>query len=564
MVLLVLQEGLEQGVRMSQEGALIEELLEKYSDLPPARQAEMDKLVEERSQGRLWFPTPGPQLEAVNCKADVLLYGGSGGSGKTDLILGLAHTEHQRTLIIRKHYTDLTALTDRAKEINGTEKGYNGSAPPRLKTVEGRLIDFGGIAKPGDEEHWQGQAHDLLAVDEVVQNREKAIRFLMGWVRSADEGQRCRVILASNPPTTSAGDWIIPMFAPWLDSRYANPAEPGELRWVVTMTDDSGKSFDMWVDGPDVKIPSGRNNDAGDPIYLIPESRTFIPGRLDDNPFLAADGKYAAKLDALQEPLRSAIRDGNFMAARQDEPDQLIPTDWIRAAQNRWRMDYFGQPPLNVPMCAIGVDAARKRDETVLAPRYDGFYPELTCVPGIETPHGRDVAALVLKVRKHGAVPVIDCNEMNGAEAFAHLEENGVDCIRHVGMDNTVARTKEKLLKFFNKRAEVYWKFMEALDPEQDGGSPIALPDDPMLVSDLTCLSWELTPNGIKVTPKKEVVKILGRSPDRGDAVVQSWSAGARSVTHALEWRKDQIAGTMLGKVNRRPAVNLGPRRRNR
>ena len=188
---------------MSQESALINELIEKYDGLSPEKKAEMDKLVEDRSQGRLWFPTPGPQLLAVECKADVLLYGGSGGSGKTDLILGLAHTEHKRTLIIRKHYVDLTALTDRAKEINGTEKGYNGSIPPRLKTVEGRLIDFGGIAKPGDEEHWQGQAHDLLAVDEVVQNREKQIRFLMGWVRSAEEGQRCRVILASNPPTTS-------------------------------------------------------------------------------------------------------------------------------------------------------------------------------------------------------------------------------------------------------------------------------------------------------------------------------------------------------------------------
>ena len=549
---------------MTQESALIEELIGRYDQLPPEKKAEMDKLVQDRSAGRLWFPTPGPQLDAVRCLADVLLYGGSGGSGKTDLILGLAHTEHQKTLIIRKHYTDLTALTDRAKEINGTEKGYNGSAPPRLKTVEGRTIDFGGIAKPGDEDHWQGQPHDLLAVDEVVQNREAAIRFLMGWVRSSEDEQRCRVILASNPPTTSAGDWIISMFAPWLDNRYENPAEPGELRWVVTMVNDAGSSFDHWVDGPDVRIPSGRNADDGTPKMLIPESRTFIPGRLDDNPFLAADGKYAAKLDSLQEPLRSAIRDGNFMAARVDESDQLVPTDWVIAAQNRWQEQFFGAPPLNTPMCAIGVDGASKKDEAVLAPRYDGFYPNLIAVPGHETPHGRDLAALVLKHRKHSAVPVIDCGERTGAEAYAHLEENGVDCQRHVGMDKSLARTKEKMLKFFNRRAEVYWKFMEALDPAQDGGSPIALPDDPMLKADLTILTWELTPNGIKVMSKKDAVALLGRSPDRGDAVVQAWSSGPRAVTHIHEWRKDQIAGTMLGKINRRPSVNLGPRRRNR
>ena len=422
-----------------------------------------------------------------------------------------------------------------------------------------RIIDFGGLAKIGDEQHWQGNPHDLLAIDEVVQAREAQVRFLMGWVRSADEGQRCRVIFGSNPPNTSAGDWIIPMFAPWLDERYDNPAEYGELRWVVTMIDDAGNSFDHWIDGADAKIDSGRKNDDGSIRYLIPESRTFIPAHLSDNPFLAADGKYAAKLDSLQEPLRSAIRDGNFMAARQDEPDQLISTDWIRAAQNRWLL-MGGKPHPNVPMCAIGVDGASKKDEAVLAPRYDGFYPPMIAVPGSETPHGRDLAALVLKHRKHSAVPVIDCGERTGAEAYAHLEENGVECIRHLGIDTTNQRTKTKQLKFFNVRAMVYWRFMEALDPEQDGGSPIALPDDPMLVSDLTALSWELTANGIKVTPKKEVVAMLGRSPDRGDAVVQSWSTGAKAITHFHEWRADQRGG-MLGR-KRRPAVNMGPRRR--
>ena len=114
---------------MTQESSLIDELIGKYEALPDDKKAEIDRQVEERSQGRLWFPTPGPQLDAVNCQADVLLYGGSGGSGKTDLILGLAHTEHQKTLIIRKFYTDLTGLTDRAIEINGTDKGYNGSKP---------------------------------------------------------------------------------------------------------------------------------------------------------------------------------------------------------------------------------------------------------------------------------------------------------------------------------------------------------------------------------------------------------------------------------------------------
>lgn len=534
---------------MNENATLIDELLEKYNAMTPEKRAEMDAMIDKRSQSACWFPTVGAQFDATKCLADVMLYGGTGGSGKTDLILGLAMTEHQRSLIIRKHYVDLTALTDRAKEINGTDKGYNGSIPPRLTTTDGRLIDFGGIAKPGDEQHWQGQAHDLLAVDEVVQNREAQIRFLMGWARSADPNQRVRVVFGSNPPTDSSGDWIIPMFAPWLDNRYPNPAKPGELRWVTT--DENGR--DRWVDGPEPVEVDGR--------LQRPMSRTFIPGKLSDNPFYASDGRYAAQLDALPEPLRSAIRDGNFMAARQDDAYQCIPTDWIRAAQDRW-VKQLGEPAYGVPMCAIGVDAARQKDETVLAPRYDGFYPELTAIPGEDTPHGLDVAGEVIKLRINDAMVVIDIAETNGAQAFAHLMDNGIECHGHLGVDKSVKRTLEKKLGFFNKRAEVYWRFREALDPGQPGGSPIMLPDDPMLVSDLTAPHWELRPNGIKLTSKKDVVKMLGRSPDRGDAVVLSWAAGPKAMTHALEWRQDQVVGTMLGRVTkRRPSVNLGPRR---
>jgi hypothetical protein len=536
----------------------IEALLDSYAGMDPEKKAELDALVDDRSRGRIWIPSIGPQYEAVKCEADVLLYGGEAGGGKTDLILGLAFEHHERSLIIRKHYADMRAITDRAKEINGTDKGYNGSLPPRLSTRNNKIIDFGGLAQDGDEEHWQGQPHDLVAIDEAVQNKEKQVRFLMGWNRSSNPDQRCRVVLATNPPVSSTGDWIISMFAPWLDPRFPDPAEYGELRWCVTGQDSSGNSFDQWVDGPDAKIPSCKiNKKTGEPEYLIPMSRTFIPAHLDDNPFLK-DTNYRAQLDGLPEPLRSAMRDGNFMAARKDEANQVIPTAWIHAAQNRW-MEAEGKPPNGVPMCAIGVDCARSRDQTVLAPRYDGFFTEMIAVPGSETPHGRDVAALVLKHRRNDATPVIDCGEMNGAEAFAHLEENGISCIRHVGMDKTMGRTKSKHLKFFNKRAEVYWKFMEALDPEQDGGSPIALPDDPMLVSDLTSIKWELTPQGIKVTPKRDLVAELGRSPDKGDAVVQSWSAGAKSITHLGQWRADQRSGNFGGK--RAPTVNMGPRR---
>jgi hypothetical protein len=213
----------------------------------------------------------------------------------------------------------------------------------------------------------------------------------------------------------------------------------------------------------------------------------------------------------------------------------------------------------------MGVDGARGNDEIAIARRYDGWFDELITVKGKDVatqgthPHGSDLAGLVVKYHRNGAHIVFDGGETTGAQAAGHLKEKGLDVHVHLGVDQSIRRTVDQKMRFFNKRAEVIWKFREALDPGQDGGSPIALPDDPMLVSDLTAVHWELTPNGIKVTPKRDVVKILGRSPDRGDAVQMAWSAGDRSQTLLPNWRPDQMVGTMAAKS--RPTVNYGPRR---
>jgi len=54
---------------------------------------------------------------------------------------------------------------------------------------------------------------------------------------------------------------------------------------------------------------------------------------------------------------------------------------------------------------------------------------------------------------------------------------------------------------------------------------------------------------------------MLGRSPDKGDAVVMAWVAGPKATTHLQEWRPDQRVGKIPGG-KRHPAVNMGPRRR--
>ena len=134
-------------------GAL-DEMITRLSGLPPE---EVDKLTAEaRSshKGMKWIPNPGPQTDAYLSDADVLLYGGQPGGGKSNLGLGLAFNEHKRALIMRRQYGDLDRLVEDALKIHGSRAGFNGSPPPKLKISEDHIIDFAAAHRVGDE---QGQ-----------------------------------------------------------------------------------------------------------------------------------------------------------------------------------------------------------------------------------------------------------------------------------------------------------------------------------------------------------------------------------------------------------------------
>lgn len=522
------------------------EILAQLTALPPDKLAEIDREATAAPQVKRmkWLPNPGPQTDAFFSQADILLFGGQAGPGKSDLLLGLALTSHYRSLILRKQYTDLGALTDRALEINGGRDGFNGSPPPKLRTSDGRMLDFGAAARVGDEQHWQGQPHDFLGVDEAVHFAESQLRFLMTWVRSTRPGQRKRVVFASNPPVGAQGTWVIRFFAPWLDPTYPNPAQPGELRWFIT--DDNGR--DLEVNGPEKVIIDGREYE--------PLSRTFIPGQ-GLAPQLEGTG-YAAQLDALIPELRAALRDGNFMAARKDDPWQVIPTSWVLAAINRWK----AQPPAGIPQCAIGVDVAQGgAAETVLAVRHDGWFDRLKHFPGHMTPDGPSVAGLILQHRRDNSEITIDCGGGYGGSAYDHLKKNDLTVRAYKGSEATTMRTKDGLLGFVNTRMAAYWKLREALDPGQLGGSVVALPDDPMMVADLTALTFEVGPRGIgppKGWTKEDLEADLGRSMDHGDAIILSWWNGPRFLTHGAIWHTDPEQG-----IRRREGfgANYGPRR---
>lgn len=514
-------------------GGLLGDLLAGFAVLPPDVAEGIKANARTHTADMVWVPNPGPQTDAYFCQADELFYGGQAGGGKSALVIGLSLTEHQRSLLLRRTAKEAEGWVDDYVAILGDRDGFNGQTNTWRR--DGRIIDLSGCQLEADKQKFKGRPHDLIAFDEVADFTESQYTFIIGWNRSTVPGQRCRVVATGNPPTTPEGLWVLKRWAAWLDPNHPNPAAPGELRWYTTGKEDK----EIEVDGPGPHIINGEE--------VIARSRTFIPAKLSDNPDLAASG-YAATLAALPAELRAAYRDGKFDAALKDGAFQTIPTAWVRAAQDRWDE----RPPQGVPMCCMGVDVAQGgQDQTVIARRYDGWYAPLLAVPGKTTPDGGSVAGLVISHRRDAATVVIDMGGGYGGAAYEWLRENHVEVKGYKGAEAGPGRTIEGQLKFANRRSRAYWRFREALDPGQPQGSPIMLPTDPELVADLTAPTFKVGPQGIQVEPKDMLIKRLGRSPDRGDAVVMAWEEGLKN---------ENVQGGFARAyaTRNRPAVVLG------
>ena len=524
--------------------AALEAIKQRLSEISPQARAQLESRYSKRRSQKPFVPNPGPQTEAYFCLADVLLFGGSPGGGKTGLEIGLGLNEHFRTLIVRKAFTDLEGIIDTAKKLVGSDASFVGGSRPRYNKPGGGVVHFIGAPKAGIGGQ-QGNDHDLVCIDEAAQLSEQQVRMLLGWVRTDRPGQRCRAILGSNPPLDSVGDWLIDFFGPWLNDNHPNPAKPGELRWFLPTEN-----------GPDRECDPDDTAMIQD-IEIHAQSRTYIPSQFTDNPYYSRE-EYSKQLGQLPAEVRARLVSGNFMLARTDQPFQVIPTAWIREAQSRWNP----KPPDGIPMCAIGLDVGGGgSDEVVCAPRYDGWYAPLIKVPGREAPDGPSAAAIVLKHRRHNADVMVDLGGGYGGECYRHLKENiGAEHVHgYKGAEASVKRTKDQKSKFVNRRSAAIWALREALDPAQDGGSPIALPDDPKMVADLTILTFTTTPRGIAVMTKEDACEALGRSTDAGDAVVMSWACGPTYLTHGRLWRTDQRS--VRNPSSHTPTVQMGRRR---
>jgi hypothetical protein len=204
-----------------------------------------------------------------------------------------------------------------------------------------------------------------------------------------------------------------------------------------------------------------------------------------------------------------------------ESEDQVFPLKWVEMAFDRWRERQETGFDIAHPL-RLGVDVAGMgRDKTVFAFRY------LNTIIQLKEYSHSDHMETAGRIK----------NELKTPEDFAFVDTIGEGAGVHSRLaeqkiNSVSAKTSEDAKglydhtgerTFANMRAFLIWAVRDALDPKFDGD--LALPPDDELLEELTTIQIKgLKSDGsILIEPKDDIKARLGRSPDKSDAVFNTF-----------------------------------------
>ena len=248
------------------------------TDLEELTPTVQEYIKEEPQENVVFHANDGPQTEFLAAGERDVLYGGAAGGGKSYAMLvdplRYAHKKAHRALILRRSMPELRELIDKSRELY--PKAFPGC---KFREVEklwnftsGAKIEFGFLERDADVYRYQGQAYSWIGFDEITHlPTEFGWNYLASRLRTTDSSIETYLRCTANPGGVGAH---------WVKKRYIEPEE-------------HNKSF-IGKDGL---------------------TRKFIPAKLDDNPYLAKDGRYEEMLKALPPIQRRQLLEGNWDVA---------------------------------------------------------------------------------------------------------------------------------------------------------------------------------------------------------------------------------------------------------
>ena len=249
-------------------------------------------------------PQRGKQEKFLSTMADLAIYGGSAGGGKTWALLlePLRHIHNPDfgAVIFRRTYPMI--MTEGGMWDESQKIYPHLGASPRQTTMwwdfpSGARVRFAHMQHDKNRLDWQGSQIALIEFDELTHFTKQQFFYMLSRNRSMC-GVRPYIRAGTNP---DADSWVAQFIAWWIgDDGFAIPERAGVLRWMVRIGDKL-----EWFDSP--------GESRAEYPDIPPKSVTFVPAKVSDNPaLLAADPGYLANLMALPLVDRERLFGGNW------------------------------------------------------------------------------------------------------------------------------------------------------------------------------------------------------------------------------------------------------------
>lgn len=282
-------------------------------------------------------PQAGPQAEFLACTADIAIYGGSAGSGKSFALL----------LDPLRHYNNSefggTIFRKTAVQVRNEGGLWDSSmgvyplfqAKPRESLLEWRFpkgmsLGFSHLEYDKDVLNFQGAQIPWIGFDELTHFSETQFFYMLSRNRSTS-GVKPRIRCTTNPDPDS---WVRKFIDWWIGPEgFPIKERSGVLRYFIRRNDEI-----VWADSAEELYEKfGRTPE------VQPKSVTFIAAKLQDNKILMEkDPAYHGNLLALNRVDRMRLLDGNWdvrLAAgslfkREWFPIvDFVPGGWIQAVR---------------------------------------------------------------------------------------------------------------------------------------------------------------------------------------------------------------------------------------
>jgi predicted phage terminase large subunit-like protein len=254
-------------------------------------------------------PQLGPQTVFLSSAADIAIYGGGAGGGKTWGLLmePLRHIGNPQFGAVFFRRTTVQIRNEGGLWDESATLYPRLGAEPKEHELwwsfpSGAAVSFAHLEHDKTRFNYQGAQIPLICFDELTHFTPTQFWYMVSRNRSMC-GVRPYIRATCNP---DADSWVATLIAWWIDQETGLPIpeRSGVLRWFVRAGDNL-----MWADSPE-ELAEYRMPD-GTPIP--PKSLTFIPAKLTDNKALmAADPGYMASLLALPLVERERLLGGNW------------------------------------------------------------------------------------------------------------------------------------------------------------------------------------------------------------------------------------------------------------